>query len=53
MADKPVTREEKYLAYLTGGTPEANHAKREVFIRIVPKRNGWRNLAGRNQERSE
>lgn len=41
MADKPVTREEKYLAYLTGDyTGETDHAKREVFIRIVPKRNG-------------
>lgn len=44
MADKPVTREEKYLAYLTGDytgeLPKTDHAKREVFIRIVPKRNG-------------
>lgn len=43
MADKPVTREEKYLAYLTGdykgGTPKADYEKRKVFIRIMFKRN--------------
>lgn len=57
MVDKPVTREEKYLAYLTGDykgrTPEANHEKREVFIRIMFERNGRGDFAGRNQSRSK
>ena len=48
MADKPVTREEKYLAYLTG-----DYKKREVFIRIMLKRNRRGNIARRNQECSK
>lgn len=36
MADKPVTREEKYLAYLTGDytgeIPKANYEKRKVPV---------------------
>ena len=44
MADKPVTREEKYFAYLTGDyTGEIQKPitrKEKVFIRIMFKRNG-------------
>ncbi len=57
MVDKPVTREEKYLAYLTGDykgeLPKPITRKRKVFIRIMFKRNRRGDSAGRNQKRSK
>lgn len=57
MADKPVTREEKYLAYLTGDykgeIPKPITRKEKYLYELCLKGIGRGNLTGRNQECSE